>query len=248
MNYYSRNNLYVSNQDQEILKKTPIFLAGCGIGSGIAECALRLGFENITLGDGDIVELTNLNRQNYHSADIGIKKVDALKDRLLHINPNAHITTIGSYIEPSMDIGALIQEHDIAINALDFQSEVPFMFDSVCSQKKIPVLHPYNLGWATLIFVLFPEGAGLSSISNDPDKFEIKVVKYFLNRLSPYSRKWVSKIIKDYENIQTKVSPPQLSIASWLAAGACTDILYRLVTNKPVKFFPDYYFVTTFDN
>lgn len=248
MNYYSRNNLYVSNQEQEILKRTPVFLAGCGIGSVIAECALRLGFENITLTDGDIVELTNLNRQNYRSADIGMKKVDALRDRLLNINPNAHINNIGSYIEPSTDISALIQEHDMAINALDFQSKAPFMFDSVCSQKKVPVLHPYNLGWATLIFVLSPEGAGLSGISEDPDKFELKVVQYFLNRLSPYSRRWISKIIKDYENIQVKVSPPQLSIASWLAAGACASIMYRLATNKPVKFFPDYYFVTTFNN
>jgi len=37
-------------------------LGGAGIGSIIAECALRFGFENIVIVDGDRVELSNLNR------------------------------------------------------------------------------------------------------------------------------------------------------------------------------------------
>jgi tRNA A37 threonylcarbamoyladenosine dehydratase len=46
-------------------------LAGCGIGSVIAECALRLGFENITITEGDNVELSHLNRQNHIDKNIG---------------------------------------------------------------------------------------------------------------------------------------------------------------------------------
>ena len=39
---YSRNRLYVSNEEQAIIKDYPIILGGSGIGSVIAECALRL--------------------------------------------------------------------------------------------------------------------------------------------------------------------------------------------------------------
>ncbi|MEG2310301.1 MAG: ThiF family adenylyltransferase, partial [Chryseobacterium sp.] len=48
---YARNRLYIQEEEQEIIKNTPILFAGCGIGSNIAECALRFGFENITIVD-----------------------------------------------------------------------------------------------------------------------------------------------------------------------------------------------------
>lgn len=55
---YNRNRIYIPTLVQEKIKDVNILLAGCGIGSVIAECALRMGFENITLVDGDNVELT----------------------------------------------------------------------------------------------------------------------------------------------------------------------------------------------
>ena len=57
---YSRNRLYVSEREQSIIKHYKILLGGAGIGSIIAECALRFGFEHITIIDGDKVEETIL--------------------------------------------------------------------------------------------------------------------------------------------------------------------------------------------
>ena len=45
MDRYSRNRIYVSEEEQEKVRRTRILLGGAGIGSVIAECALRLGFE-----------------------------------------------------------------------------------------------------------------------------------------------------------------------------------------------------------
>lgn len=86
---YDRNAIYVSKANQSTIKNYRILSAGCGIGSNITECALRLGFENLTLIDGDKVELSNLNRQNYRQQDIGVDKTEALRDRLLSINSEA---------------------------------------------------------------------------------------------------------------------------------------------------------------
>lgn len=91
MERYERNLYYVTAQEQEALKRTKIFLGGAGIGSYIAEAILRVGIENITIADGDKVELSNLNRQNYTSKDIGHYKAEVLSRRLLDINPNANI-------------------------------------------------------------------------------------------------------------------------------------------------------------
>lgn len=127
---YDRNRLYVSENEQSMIKDYKIFLGGVGIGSIVAECALRLGFEHITIVYGDKVEKTNLNRQNYTENDIGRYKAECLAERLLSINPNAHIAVHTEFLA-SDNIEALIANHNVAINALDFKDETPFVFDKM---------------------------------------------------------------------------------------------------------------------
>lgn len=244
---YARNNFYISAAGQDMVRNYRILFAGCGIGSNIAECALRLGFEDLTLVDGDKVEETNLNRQNYTRQDLGAYKAEALKSRLLNINQGANVKAHNIYLTGS-NMAGFVEDCDIAINALDFQSDAPFQFDECCQKNNIPVIHPYNIGWATLIFAVLPKGANLKVISQDHRGFEKKVAAFLAGSLKPQSKKWVHKIITDYEKDGEGQSPPQLSIGSWLAAGACCNLMYRLANAMPVKQFPDYYFVTIGDN
>ena len=74
----------------------------------------------------------------------------------------------------------MIEEHDAAINALDFKSDIPFVFDKICSEKNIYVLHPYNFGWAGSLTVVDPNGKPLESLSDKPLGFELKVAEYVL--------------------------------------------------------------------
>ena len=154
---YSRNRLYVSEKEQSLIKDYKIFLGGAGIGSIVAECALRFGFEHITIVDGDKVEKSNLNRQNYTDNDIGKYKAECLAERLLSINPNAQIDYHTEFLVPD-NIKDMLSGHNVAINALDFKDETPFVFDKICKERKIPVLHPYNFGWAGFVTVVDPLG------------------------------------------------------------------------------------------
>ena len=75
---------------------TRILLIGCGgVGSILAEILVRGGFSNIELIDFDIVDKTNLQRQNFSQKDIGESKVEALKSYLVSINPLANIKIHG---------------------------------------------------------------------------------------------------------------------------------------------------------
>ena len=60
MERYSNNRIYLSNEEQTKIKDTRILLAGAGINSVIAECALRFGFETITIVDGEKVRIEDL--------------------------------------------------------------------------------------------------------------------------------------------------------------------------------------------
>lgn len=244
-NRYDRNRLYVTNEEQNLIKKTSIILAGAGIGSVIAECLLRLGFETLTIIDGDTVELTNLNRQNYIENDTSIFKAEALKERLLLINSEAKITIHNCFLTPD-NVDQYIQGHKIAINALDFTSDVPLLFDSLCQKKDIPVLHPYNLGWAALVLVISKK-SGLHILKKTDEPFnELNVVDYVSNhmRYSENPQEWLEEIVDQYKKEHKKLPPPQLSIASSLAAAVCTTIAFDIAVNKPIKTFPEFYFTT----
>lgn len=245
---YDRNRLYVNQNEQEIIKNFPVLLGGAGIGSIIAECALRFGFENITIVDGDQVESSNLNRQNYREKDVSVNKVEALKERLGSINSNANIKIHNCFLTKE-NIKELIDGHKAAINALDFSSDVPLLFDETCQQKNIPVLHPYNLGWGSLVTVITPDSISLKSLVKKGEKFsELSVVEY----VSSYMRfwgdpqEWLENIIHDYINEKEKLSPPQLSVGSWSVAGMCVHILFNIATKREVKSFPEFYFSSLF--
>lgn len=243
---YERNRLYINTEEQKIIKECSIILGGCGIGSVIAECALRLGFENITIIDGDVVELTNLNRQNYTEADIRSSKVKTLYSRLKSINEKANIRILNSFITKD-NIEELVKGHEIAINALDFSSDIPLEFDKICKKNGIPVIHPYNLGWGGLVMVLTPDSIDLSSIKKENEEFnELSVVEYMSSymRFSKNPQNWIDQIIEKYKLEKEDLSPPQLSIASWALASVCTHLLFNLATGKVVKKFPEFYLST----
>jgi molybdopterin/thiamine biosynthesis adenylyltransferase len=243
---YSRNRIYISEENQEKIKNFPILLGGVGIGSIIAECALRLGFEKITLIDGDEVELSNLNRQNYTKDDIGISKVEALKKRLLSINPDASIECHHCFLTPE-NVDDFTSNHAVAINALDFTSEVPLLFDESCNKKGIPILHPYNLGWGGLVTVINSETPSLTAIARPNQKFtELNMVEYVTNYLKFWGNpeKWIDDTIEEYKNETEDLSPPQLSVASWIVAGMCTNLLFKIAIGKEIKVFPEFYLST----
>lgn len=245
-NRYSRNRIYLTEQEQEMIKDYPIVLGGSGIGSVIAECALRLGFENITIIDGDQVELSNLNRQNYTEHDINVDKVEAIKNRLESINSNANIKVHNSFLTID-NVEEYIKGHKIAINALDFTTKVPLVFDKICQDNNIPVLHPYNLGWGGLVTVIAPKGLMLTSIEKPNTTFnEVNMVEYASNYLKFWGNpeKWIDDIIEKYKSETKQLPPPQLSIASWTVAAMCAHILFNIATGKEYKKFPEFYLST----
>lgn len=60
-----------------------------GVGSFAAEFIARSGVGNLTIVDGDIIDITNINRQlpALHST-VGDDKVELMARRILDINPN----------------------------------------------------------------------------------------------------------------------------------------------------------------
>lgn len=247
---YARNRIYLNSDEQDKIKDYPIILGGCGIGSVIAECALRLGFENITIIDGDQVEISNLNRQNYTIQDISIDKTQAIKNRLKSINENANITVHNCFLDTE-NIEKFVDGHKIAINALDFSTDAPLEFDRICQEKNVPIIHPYNLGWGGLVTVISSDGMSLSTLKKSDKPFnEVNMVEYASGYLKFWGTRhdWIDEILDKYKNENENLPPPQLSVASWTVAAMCTHIMFNIATNKKYKQFPQFYLSTLMNN
>lgn len=98
--WLDRLNKIISNEDSINLKEAKVAIIGLGgVGGHALESIVRSGIENIVIIDNDIVDVTNLNRQLLSTTDnIGLKKVDVAKERILSINPNVNIKCIDNFI------------------------------------------------------------------------------------------------------------------------------------------------------
>jgi len=76
------------------VKRAVVGIAGLGgLGSAIAVALARVGVGKLVLADFDIVEPSNLNRQQYFIRQIGIPKIQALAENLGEINPYVELET-----------------------------------------------------------------------------------------------------------------------------------------------------------
>ena len=86
---FTREELLIGKDNLLKLKNKTVLVIGVGgVGGYVLESLGRCGIGHLMICDYDTVDLTNLNRQiiALHS-NIGRKKVDCFKERLLDINP-----------------------------------------------------------------------------------------------------------------------------------------------------------------
>ena len=75
-----------SPEKQKLLSAGRVAIAGLGgLGSNVAYALARIGVGHLHLIDFDVVDITNLNRQQYFMEHLGMYKTDALKSLLLKI-------------------------------------------------------------------------------------------------------------------------------------------------------------------
>lgn len=101
------------------LKKVIIFGIG-GVGSWCAESLVRSGIRNLTIVDSDRICVTNINRQiQATTLTVGEVKTDALKRRLLEINPHATIIDIQKIYNAQNHDFFQLDQFDYIIDAID---------------------------------------------------------------------------------------------------------------------------------
>ena len=102
LNQFSRTELLLGHDNMEKLKNARVAVFGIGgVGGFTVEALARSGVGTLDLIDDDKVCLTNINRQIIATRKtIGQYKVDAAKERVLDINPDAVVNTYKTFFVP----------------------------------------------------------------------------------------------------------------------------------------------------
>ena len=116
---YAALNERHSPEIQAVLSAGNVAIAGLGgLGSNVAYSLTRIGVGHLHLIDFDVVDVTNLNRQQYFMEHVGIYKTEALKSLLMKINPYIDIKTDCVRVTEE-NIKELFCDNDIVCEAFD---------------------------------------------------------------------------------------------------------------------------------
>jgi len=121
-NWLERSELLLKTEGIDVLRNSNLLIVGLGgVGSFAAEFLARAGVGKLTLADGDVVDLTNINRQlpALHST-VGKDKVELVAARLLDINPEIILTKINEFLSPErMEEVIDAQKYDYILDCID---------------------------------------------------------------------------------------------------------------------------------
>ncbi|MBR4080816.1 MAG: tRNA threonylcarbamoyladenosine dehydratase [Clostridia bacterium] len=121
MDQYARTELLLGAEGMARLRGARVALFGVGgVGGHAAEALVRSGVGAIDLFDNDTVSLTNLNRQLIATrSTIGMYKVDAMKQRLADIDPDAQVGAHRMFYMPENAGEVDLSRYDYVIDAID---------------------------------------------------------------------------------------------------------------------------------
>lgn len=119
--YFQRAELLLGVDAMKRLAGARVIIFGVGgVGSWCAEALVRSGLGTLTIVDMDVVASSNINRQlPATSVTVGQPKVEAMRCRLLEINPQAKIVAIEKRFTADNAADFHIDEYDVVVDAID---------------------------------------------------------------------------------------------------------------------------------
>ena len=118
---FSRTEMLFGIEAMNKIRQARVAVFGIGgVGGYAVEALARSGIGTLDLFDNDQVSLTNLNRQIIATRKtIGQDKVDAVRNRILEINPDATVNIYKMFYMPEISGEVDLSVYDYVLDAID---------------------------------------------------------------------------------------------------------------------------------
>ena len=144
---FSRTELLLGKENLNRLKKSKIGIFGIGgVGSYAVEALARSSIGSFILIDYDEIDITNINRQIHATTKtIGRPKVNAMRERILDINPQADVKVFREMYRAEIGEEILSYGYDYVVDAIDMVTSKIDLIER-CFKKGIPIISSMGAG------------------------------------------------------------------------------------------------------
>ncbi|MCX7999022.1 MAG: tRNA threonylcarbamoyladenosine dehydratase [Leptospiraceae bacterium] len=140
---------------------------------------VRAGIGSLTIVDGDVIVLSNLNRQLHTlQTNVGKLKAESLAERLLQINPMLRLQIVSQYIDKKEGFENLLSQNlSVCIDAIDTLTNKCNLIQT-CVERQVPIISSMGAGGKL-----------------NPNKVKVADISQTYNcRLAYYVRKKLKKV------------------------------------------------------
>ncbi len=154
----------LSADENQRLRSFRVAVVGCGgLGGYLIEMLARLGIGHITAIDGDVFDVSNLNRQLLSMPNnLGKSKAVAAKERVLAVNPDVVVNPVHAFVT-NQNAVEILSGHHVICDALD-NITARLMLQEAAENLAIPLVHAAIAGWYAQVCTVMPGDKTLNRI------------------------------------------------------------------------------------
>lgn len=144
---FFRTKLLIGEEALDKLKECRVAVFGLGgVGSYVSEALARSGIGSMDIFDGDVVDITNINRQIIAlESTIGMPKAEVSKKRIKDINPNIDVRSYNCFFNKDNQQDFDFSKYDYVVDAIDMVSS-KLLIVKICKDLNIPIISSMGTG------------------------------------------------------------------------------------------------------
>jgi tRNA A37 threonylcarbamoyladenosine dehydratase len=233
--WLSRTEMILGEEGLNKLKASNVLVVGLGgVGAFAAEMICRAGVGSMTIVDGDMIHITNRNRQlPALKSTEGLPKAEVMGKRLKDINPEISLKVIQEYIKDERMTEIIDSGFDYIVDAIDTLSPKIFLiYHSLL--RKYPVVSSMGAGGK-----FDPVRINIKDISETTDCPLARILRKRLHRLGirdGFTAVYSPEVVDKSKVISTDGSQNKASVVgtiSYMPAAfgiACASVVIRDLT------------------
>lgn len=144
---FFRTGLLIGEEALNKLKKCRVAVFGLGgVGSYATEALARSGIGSMDIFDGDVVDITNINRQIIAlESTIGMPKAEVSEKRIKDINPNINVESHNCFFNKDNQHDFDFSKYDYVVDAIDMVSS-KLLLIKICKDLNVPIISSMGTG------------------------------------------------------------------------------------------------------
>lgn len=196
-----RNIGWITKEEQMIIKKSTVGIAGSGgMGGLLAATLLRIGFGEIRIADNQVFDISNINRQYGARKDtVGKNKAEITGQEMNKITNDAKIVVYPTGINEET-VEEFVEGCDLIYDEIEFFAvSARILLHKVCRNKGVPIINCNVVGFGARLFLFTPQSMTMEELLGlsyeEAKELEMKIKNSQGEEKKQYIQNLISRVL-----------------------------------------------------